>query len=381
VTGLRHTIQNEIASSGPITFARYMELALYHPSQGYYAAGAERTGWRGPFLTSPEIDPGFGTLWASGFEQVWRQCDRPRRFDVIELGPGEGSFASAILNSATGPFADALHYSLVERVPAVAQRQRAVLGGHPRAVWAAGLDDVQPVAAGCLFANEVLDNTPVRLVERRWGELFELLVGMEDGDLTLVPASSPLDEAVERFLVDCNMTLREGCRAEVGLAAMDLTRDAARIVERGAVIFIDYGHSAEALEDRRAGSLLCYSARGVDDLALAYPGEKDITSHVNWTAISHALSNAGAAVIGPVEQRRVLHRLGLRDVVDGLKAASHAGSGAGVIRALSRRGAVAALADPSGLGSLGVLVGLNGIAAPDFLPRDERDRSRPSAGP
>jgi SAM-dependent MidA family methyltransferase len=366
VTGVQHTIQSEIASSGPITFARFMELALYHPSHGYYAAGAQRTGWRGHFLTSPEIDPGFGSVWASGFEQVWRQCDRPHRFDVIELGPGEASFSTAVLSSAKGRFADALHYTLVERVPAVAQRQWAALAGHPRAIWAAALDDVEPVGAGCLFANEVLDNAPVHLVERRSGELSELLVGMDDGDLTLV-ATPSLDERVERFLVECNMTLRDGYRAEVGLAAMDLARDAARVVERGAVVFIDYGDSAEALVDRATGSLLCYSASGVDDLALIDPGEKDITSHVNWTAIAHALSKEGAAVIGPVEQRHVLHRLGLRRVVEDLKAATHAGSGVEVIRSLSRRGAVAALTDPSGLGGLGVLVGMKGIDVPEFL--------------
>jgi len=366
VTGLRHAIRSEIASSGPITFARYMELALYHPSHGYYAAGAQRTGWGGHFLTSPEIDPGFGSLWASGFEQMWRRCDRPQRFDVVELGPGEGSFAATVLNSATGRFADALHYTLVERVPAVAQRQRAALAGHRQARWAAALEDVEPVGAGCFFANEVLDNAPVRLVERRSGKLFELLVDVDDDGLTLI-AVPCFDERVERFLVECNMTLRDGYRAEVGLAAMDITRSAAKVVERGAVVFVDYGDSAEALADRPGGSLLSYSERGIDDVPLDAPGAKDITSHVNWTAISHALSVVGAGIIGPVQQRLVLHRLGMGGVVDDLKTATHVGSGAEVIRALSRRGALAALTDPSGLGALDVLAGVKGIDVPEFL--------------
>jgi SAM-dependent MidA family methyltransferase len=366
VTSLHQTIRNEIASSGPISFARYMELALYHPSHGYYAAGAHRTGWLGHFLTSPEIDPAFGSLWASGFEQVWRQCDCPHRFDVIELGPGEGGFAAAVLSSATAPFADALHYTLVERVPGVARRQRAAVGRHPRATWKATFDELEPVKAGCLFANEVLDNAPVHLVERRCGELFEILVDVDDGDLAFV-ATPLVDARVGRFLEESNMTLRDGYRAEVGLAAVDLARAAAAVIERGAIVLIDYGDAAEGLADRPAGSLLCYSPRGVDDLALANPGQKDITSHVNWTAISRALREAGAVVTGPMEQRRVLHRLGLSRILDDLEVATHTGSGAEVIRALSRRGAVAALTDSSGLGGLGVLVGSRGIEPPEFM--------------
>ena len=113
-----------IRREGPITFARFMTMALYQPGSGYYAAGPERSGWGGHYLTSPELDPAFGELWAHAFEQVWDQLGRPDRFDVIEIGPGEGGFSEAVLRSVAGtPFGSALSYQLVEPQPALEERQ------------------------------------------------------------------------------------------------------------------------------------------------------------------------------------------------------------------------------------------------------------------
>lgn len=365
MTSLRRTIEGEIATWGPISFARFMDLALYHPDYGYYARGVQRTGWRGDFVTSPELDPAFGALWAGAFEELWRNCGRPAGFDLIELGPGEGRFAAAVLANADGAFAAALRVTLVERMPSAAARQRAALGDDRRVAWRRSLRDVGLVTAGCVFANEVLDNAPVHLVERRAGELRELRVGIRDGEFMFV--ESPAGAAIDRYMRDSDMSLPEGHRSEVGLAAVNLARDAGRTVEQGAVVFVDYGDSGPALAARPAGSLLCYSAAGVDDLPLADPGQKDITAHVNWTAIAGALAESGAEVAGPVTQRHVLHRLGLNGVLNDLKTATYAASGAAVIRTLSRRGALATLAAPSGLGALGVLVGSRKTAPPQFV--------------
>jgi SAM-dependent MidA family methyltransferase len=366
VTQLEKAIEAEIASSGPLSFERFMELALYHPAHGYYAAGARRTGWGGHFLTSPELDPAFGAVWARGFEHLWRQCGRPKRFELIELGPGEGGFAASVLESVSGAFARALHITLLERVPALRTRQEAVLKGCPRVSWSRSLRELEPAAAGCLFANEVLDNVPVRLVEYRSGRLWELFVGAANGELVLVPAA-PADAAIARFLDKCGMRLHDGQRAEIGVRAMQLVSEAALVVTRGALVFVDYGDVAEGLVARPAGTLLSYSEGGVDDHVLAEPGTKDITAHVNWTSIANALRAADATVIGPTPQRDVLRCLGLDAIADELRARAEAASGIDVIRALSRRAAVAALSDRGGLGGLGVLVGLRGISPPEFL--------------
>jgi SAM-dependent MidA family methyltransferase len=361
---------DRIAARGPMPFAAYMSTALYHPRLGYYSAGPERSGWRGHFLTSPELDPAFGELWARGLEQIWDGCGRPGRFEVVEIGPGEGAFAQAVLAAASVPFGRALAYRLVERAPALERRQRSLLDEHPNVEWTRSIAEVPATAAGCVFANEVLDNLPVHLVERKNGELVEVCVGERDGALAFVslPLSSP---ELEGFLDRIGVDLPEGHRMEVPLAGESLARRAASLIEGGAVVFVDYGADALDLARRPLGSLVAYSGSGVDEDVLESPGEKDLTSHANWTSVARALAGAGLTVAGPRPQRAVLKALGVDELHETMRKdherAVAEGRGADALRAVSRRQALGALTDPGGLGRLEVMAGLKGIDAPAWL--------------
>ncbi len=347
-----------------------MQLALYHPRYGYYASGIERTGWSGDFVTAPELDPAFGRLWARAFEGVWEACGRPRSFEVAEIGPGEGGFAEAVLSSVAGDFAAALSYRLVERLPALAARQRERLEGFERAAWTPAITDIPDIGAGCIFANEVLDNLPVHLVQQRNGSLAEVCVDVDGEDFVpaFLPPSSP---ELGAFLERVGVELAEGHVYEVPLAAQSLVARAARCLGRGALIVVDYGHDAHTLAERAAGTLLAYSSQGTDDGVLERPGEKDITAHVNWSAIRGACEAGGLEVHGPRSQRDVLRALGLDDLHDGLRAehrkAVDLGRGKDAVAALSRRQALGALADPGGLGALEVMVAVAKIPPPDFI--------------
>ena len=221
VTPLEIRLLEELRSGPPITFAAFMDLALYDPENGYYASGARRTGWEGDFVTSPEIDPAFGFLWTRAFERTWESTGRPDPFHIIEVGAGEGGFAEAVLGSVSGRFASSLRYVIVERVPAVAERQRERLGT-TRVSWVSALDDVGAVTAGCVVANEVLDNLPVHLVERRDGALVELYVGVVGRRLQLEPGEIS-EPAIERFVDGYGLAVNDGARTEVGLAALSFT--------------------------------------------------------------------------------------------------------------------------------------------------------------
>lgn len=358
--------------------ASYMSRALYHPEHGYFATGP-RSGRHGHFVTSPELDPSFGELWAAGFEQVWSAAGRPASFEVTEVGPGEGGFAAAVLETVAGPFAAALSYRLVERMPLLRARQEERLApflgsgrrARPKVSWSPSLPEAPPAAAGCVFANEVLDNLPVHVVERRAGRLMEVCVAAPEGVLVeaLLEPSSP---ELARWLSRCGMDLPEGHRCEVGLAAESFVRRAAGLLGRGAVILIDYGAEAAELAARPAGTLVCYSEAGADDAYLERPGEKDITAHVNWGAVHGAGERAGLETAGPRAQKDVLVALGARHSLDLLRAereaASSAGDGAAVVRAVSRAQALNALMDQGGLGSLGVLTGATGGLRPPGFP-------------
>ncbi|HZK51634.1 MAG TPA: SAM-dependent methyltransferase, partial [Actinomycetota bacterium] len=206
-------LRERIDSDGPITFAKYQDAALYHPELGYYAGG-QRSGWRGHFLTSAELDPAFGALWAVGFRRVWERLGRPETFELIEVGPGEGGFANSILGVVEGDFADALIYRLVERIPALAERQMSLLSTYDNVVWSSSIDELTPAAHGALMGNEVLDNLPVHLLEYRAGVFEELYVQASASGLVLT--SGPLsDPELLRLLPGTDLDVSEGQRLEV----------------------------------------------------------------------------------------------------------------------------------------------------------------------
>ena len=361
---LAELLIERIHASGPMPFAAFMSTALYHPKYGYYTAGPQRVGWRGHFLTSPELDPAFGQLWSRAFESMWRACDSPTRFDVVEIGPGEGTFATAVLDAVEGAFAEALHYTFVERSPSLRERQEELLARSDRVASAPSITEVEPNRYGCVFANEVLDNLPVHLVTKRGGRLLEVCVESVGDGLGFVELPPSSDE-LERFVSRCEIDLPEGHRFEVGLAAESFVGRCAAMVETGALVFVDYGGEAADLARRPEGSLLAYSDTGTDDRVLDRPGYKDITAHANWTAVAGAARRAGFDVASIMSQRRVLEALGLHDLHGALRTDHEnsiaAGRGADAVAALSRRQALGALADPGGLGSLGVFVATKGI--------------------
>ena len=359
MTALGDQIVWRIREHGPLPFAAYMQIALYDPRHGYYSSGRIRTGWSGHFVTSPELDPAFGALWARAFRSVWDGCGRPSGFEVIEIGPGEGGFARAVLEHSDTDFLAASTYRLVERVPEARARQRELLEHGWSLEWSDSVTTLPEISHGCVFANEVLDNLPVHLVETGEEGLVEVCVDEEDGELRFVtlPLSNP---ELERFTERTGTRPSPGTRVEVPLAAESLVGHLAGRLRSGAIYFVDYGAEGAELA-RRGGSLLAYSQGRVEEDVLGEPGEKDITSHANWSSVTAALDGHGFRVDGPRPQRDVLLELGARDLDARLKSdhsrAVSEGRGVDAVAALSRRQALAALLDPGGLGGLGVVAG------------------------
>lgn len=364
---LHRALLDRIRAEGPISFAAYMEAALYHPRHGYYAAGRARTGWEGHYLTSPEIDPAFGGLWAHAVLQVWSSAGRPEGFTVIEVGPGEAGFSASLIEALSATEAwGAVRVVLVERDRRTAQRQRERL---PEDAYLSWCDSIQAAHAesGFVIAHEVLDNIPVHIVGSNHGELRELLVGENGGRLVLVP--TPLAPQLRPHVE--HMEIVDGARAEVSPGRDDFVRSCAAAVEQGAVAFIDYGLDGRGWPAHPGGTVICYSASGVDDAPLDDPGDKDITSHVDWVAVASALESADHRALGPFGQAQILRTLGLVEIDRSLRAEHEAavetGRGADALRALSRRQALSTLVDPSGLGGMQIMFGLRGIDVPAFL--------------
>src|SRR5437660_9137964 len=227
---LAEELRHRIRTTGPVPFESYMRLALYHPTDGYYATRVPGHG--ADYRTSPSISPWFGRLVGRALRHMWEDLGRPDPFRVIEVGAGLGDLAAGAMEAA-GPMAGALRWRFVELFDRVAGWQRRRLGSAAAlAEWTPELGGAAPVC-GCILANEVLDAFPVHVLEVAGdGDAREVCVGL-DGDRfveVLGPLSTASLDAASRRAAAC---LQVGSRFEVCLELDGWFARASRALERG----------------------------------------------------------------------------------------------------------------------------------------------------
>ena len=370
---LRPLIVRRIRERGPLTVAAFMDMALYHPRLGYYTRAPRRTGRAGDYYTSVDVGPQFGGLVAAQIDEMRRLLaggGGPAELDLVEVGAGDGRLARDVLDAAESAF-PALHaavrLTLVETSPAARAVQPRTLGRH-RARLHAGAADLPDRIAGVILANELLDALPVHAVAMTDDGLREVFVDVAGDRFVerLGPLSNP---ALARHLEALGAAPAPGWRGEVNLAAVAWMRAAARRLTRGFVLLIDYGRSVQALYagGRAGGTLTTFHRHRVDAAGagseqpggpawLADPGERDITSHVDFTSVARAAREEGLEVLGLVDQTRFLLGLGALDTV------AEPRDGAAALR---RRLALKTLLVPGGLGSTHQVLALGkGVGRP-----------------
>ncbi len=362
-------ILNEIEKRGALTIAEYMALALYHPQHGYYASASRRTGRGGDFYTSVDVSSLFGELLAVQVAECWDRLGRPAAFDLVEAGAANGQLSRDLLDGLARhdpACLDAVTLHLVEASPAARATHRATLGLHASRLATSSASMPARVEAGIIIANELLDALPVHGVVMGDDALHERFVAERDG--RLVERSGPVTTAMlPDYFERLGIALETGWQAEVNLSALAWVARAIDRVARGFLIVIDYGYPAAGLYDaaHAAGTLTTYVAHvaghpGDRDTPawLAEPGERDITSHVDFTSVPRAIEERGGIVLGVVDQTYFLLALGL---TERLAADASARS----VTAVQRRIAARTLVWPGGLGSTHkVLVAAKGLGRP-----------------
>jgi SAM-dependent MidA family methyltransferase len=354
--GLVARIHEEIERDGPITFARFMDLALYDPEGGYYRAANARPGREGDFLTAPEAHPIFGAALARAVADALVRLGRPEAFVLREYGAGIGTLALAVLDGLAREHPDLatrLRYDPIEveprRIEAIASRLEAA----GRAGVLAGQDESGTPAVGFVLANEVLDALPVHRVVIRDGVLREVLVGSR-GDAFVDVEAEPTTPALAKRLADESVELAEGQRAEICLAIGPWLADAAAGLERGVLLLIDYGYPAAELYDpirRRDGMLRAYLRHRVHDDPYPHVGRQDLTAHVDVTTVERAAAAAGLDHLGTTTQAEFLVGLGAEDLLQAIQA-----DPATTLEAyLAVRSALMRLLDPGAMGRFRVM--------------------------
>ena len=303
-------IIDTIRARGPLSFHDFMEMALYHPGQGYYAAPRDAIGESGDFYTSPYLSELFGETVAGQLEEMWKILHR-QPFTIVECGAGAGLLCRDILHRLrTNPeLFDHLQYVIVEKSEWMRKKERALLAAEgflPKLRWTSSLRDLSHIH-GCILSNELLDNFAVHSVVMD-EELMEVFVIYDGGFQELLrPATPPLNN----YLRESRVHLPKGFRAEINLEATEWIRDAAAALASGFVLTIDYGYCAADLYSRQSGTLATYHRHRVAHSPYEHIGEQDITTHVNFSALDHWGRRYGLEYCGYTSQTRFLQGLGV----------------------------------------------------------------------
>ncbi len=282
-----------------ISFARYMELALYEPGLGYYSGGAAKLGTAGDFVTAPEISPLFGRTLARQVRELLLPGET-----VLEFGAGSGALAQVLLEEIEG-----VDYRIVETSPELAQRQRLRLGN--RAAWLTRLPER---FRGVVIANEVLDAMPVHAVAWRAEGIRERGVGENEGALAWIerPAAGEVLAAASAAGVSAPY------ESEIGLAARAWIRSIGTMLERGAILLVDYGFPRREFyhPQRAMGTLMCHYRHRAHGDPFFLPGLQDITAHVDFSAIADAAREAGLEVLGYAGLAQFLVNCGITELLE-----------------------------------------------------------------
>jgi SAM-dependent MidA family methyltransferase len=300
-------------AGGWLSFARYMELALYEPGLGYYSAGSTKLGPAGDFVTAPELSPLFARC-------VARQVAEIMEFgitDVIEIGAGSGALAADLLQALAASGRLPARYRILEVSADLRDRQAQRISRcgpkiRTRVEW---LDALPHTLDAVLVGNEVLDAIPTHVVRTRESGIDELGVAVDAHSGRFVREYRPATGAL--LATARAMALPEGYETEINLAARAFVRSFASRIRRGALLFFDYGFPAAELyhPERAHGTLMCHYRHHAHDDPLVLAGQQDMTSHVDFTAVADAALEAGHAVLGYTSLARFLVNCGITGIL------------------------------------------------------------------
>jgi SAM-dependent MidA family methyltransferase len=310
-------ISHEIgARGGWIPFARFMEMLLYQPGLGYYAAGARKFGAAGDFVTAPEMSPFFGRALACQVAQVM-DASAPV---VLEVGAGSGRLVADLLRELERIDKLPQRYDILDLSADLRERQQATLAAAvphllPCVNW---LDRLPEEFSGVVVANELLDAMPAHVVAWREAGIYERGVELDEvGGFTWNerPACGPLLAAAEEIGAQCS--LPPGYESEISLAARAWAGEWGHRLRCGALLLIDYGFPRREFyhQQRGRGTLMCHYRHHSHPDPFYLPGLQDVTVHVDFTAIIAAADAAGLDLLGYTCQGQFLLNCGILDLL------------------------------------------------------------------
>ena len=336
-------IRADIAEHGPITFARFMERALYEPNLGYYATSMLRPTRAGDFLTAAELHPIFGWTIARQLDEMWQRLDRPTRFVLREYGAGRGALATSI-SEGLDRIQSGLSNALVHQSVDVQSGSQLI--------------ETSTRFTGCVLGNELLDALPVHRVVQTENGLREVYVDWQAD--RFVEVAGPVSDArlADRLAGEPSLVI--GQQAEASLAIPAWLSEVADTLERGYVLLLDYGLPAVEMRSasRPTGTIRAFRDQHVSSDVLGAVGHQDLTAHLDLDALDADARAAGPELQGRRSQAEFRMGAGLEQAY----AEARTDADTDWQSALDLRAAMRRLLDPLHLGNYVAVVFGKGVA-------------------
>jgi SAM-dependent MidA family methyltransferase len=300
-----------------IPFSKFMELALYHPTHGYYMKNRNKIGKDGDFLTSSLYSDVFASIFASVFSKTIELYDLPPI--ICELGGGTGKFANGVLDYLFLQYPDLFHqckYLIVESSPFHRQVQQNEIKYPEKLVQMTSLQNLKkeyPNFQGIVFSNEFFDAFPVEVIEKREGNLHQVYVTVNENN-ELCEILIPLEnEKIIEYLEEQKIVLEEGQRFEIPLEMVQYIRELSRILEKTVMFTIDYGYTNKEWEfpEHKKGSLRGYYQHQLISDPYFQPGEIDLTTHIHLDALIQYGEKWGISFVQMMRQNEFLLSAGI----------------------------------------------------------------------
>ncbi|MDF1756767.1 MAG: SAM-dependent methyltransferase [Legionellaceae bacterium] len=301
-------VKTEIKNKGPITFADFMQIALYNPESGYYSSGMENIGASGDFTTAPEISYLFGYALANQCRDVLKHCDNGV---IFEFGAGSGKLCVDILTKLENLQSLPDRYYILEVSGNLKRRQQQFieksiphLSG--KVVWLEKWPE-EPFQ-GVILANEILDAMPVNRFIKNEESLYEIHISLNDNDELVETAEPCINNRLKKHVATYVADELSPYKSEVNLFMDDWIAEIYGMLEVGAVFILDYGFPTHEYyhPDRSEGTIMCHYQHKAHPNPLLHIGEQDISAHVNFTHLAEAAFNVGFRVAGYTNQASFL---------------------------------------------------------------------------
>lgn len=303
-----HIARSIEQAGGWIPFSRFMELALYAPGLGYYSAGLNKFGAAGDFVTAPEMSALFGRTLARQAAQILAACGGA----ILEAGAGSGRLAFDLLTELAQSGQPLPHYFILEVSADLRERQQTLL--RPFASQVEWLDALPQKFTGLILGNEVLDAMPTELVAWRADGIYRRGVALENGLFQWSERKLTTGEPWEKA---ARLEMPVGSVSEIGLAAGGFIASLAAMLEKGAIIMLDYGFGRSEYyhPQRSTGTLMCHFRHQAHGDPFHLPGLQDITAHVDFTAIAESGIAHGLDLLGYTSQAHFLLNCGITELL------------------------------------------------------------------